>query len=291
MKLRQSNRSNSKIRLALTGCSGSGKTFSALLIARGLADSWEQIAIIDSENGSADLYSHLGAYQVLTLTAPFSPEKYIQAIEVCEAANVQVIVIDSITHSWEFLLDVHSNMTGNSFTNWGKITPRQNHMIQRMLNSPTHVIATMRSKQDYVINLKNGKNVPEKVGLKSIQREGVDYEFTVVLDIDANHQAKTSKDRTKLFEETPAFKITEETGEVIRNWCNSGISEAEFTELINTCATNEELLNLYESYPLQQKQFQSIFQARKKALLNLGSKPLGSNHFNLDRKEVSNGKV
>lgn len=291
MKLRKSSRSNSKIRLAFSGPSGSGKTFSALLCARGLTDNWEDIAVIDSENGSADLYSHLGAYQVITLTAPLSPEKYIQAIEVCEQANVKVIVIDSISHAWEFLLDAHSNMAGNSFANWGKITPRQNHMIQRMLNSPAHIIATMRTKQDYVINLKNGKHVPEKVGLKSIQRAGVDYELTVVLDLDASHFASVSKDRTKLFSEAPAFKVTEETGQAINTWCNSGISAEEFTELINTCVTNEELLTLYESYPLQQKQFQSIFQKRKMALLNLSSKPLTSQQFSLDRKEVENGKV
>jgi hypothetical protein len=290
LQLRQSNRSNAKIRMAISGPSGSGKTYSSLLCAKGLTDNWENIAVIDSENGSADLYSDLGAYQVLTLTAPLSPEKYIQAIEVCEQAGIEVIILDSISHAWEYLLEIHSNMTGNSFTNWGKITPRQNLMIQRILNSPAHIIATMRTKQDYVLNLKNGKHVPEKVGLKTIQRDGVDYEFTIVLDMDINHNAKVSKDRTGLFSADHSLNITQEIGAKIKAWCESGVSEEEFTQMINSCQSNEELLKLYDGFPLQKKKFQQSFQARKIELL-AASKNINSQHFNLDRKEATNGKI
>src|SRR5947209_2788964 len=100
LTLRKATRQQTKIRIGLSGPSGSGKTYSALLLASGMAP-WEKIAVIDTENGSADLYSHLGGYSVITLTAPFSPERYIEAIEECQKAGMEVIVIDSVTHEWE----------------------------------------------------------------------------------------------------------------------------------------------------------------------------------------------
>ena len=163
MELRLSERKKAKIKIALQGSAGSGKTYSSLLIAKGLTDgNFSKVAIIDTENGSADLYAHLGNYNVMTMDSPYSPEKYIEAISICESAGIQVIIIDSISHCWDYLLDVHSNMPGNSFTNWGKITPRQNTFVNKILQSNAHIIATMRVKQDYVLNQKNGKFVPEK---------------------------------------------------------------------------------------------------------------------------------
>jgi len=222
LNLRQTSKSKAKIKLALAGCAGSGKTYSSLLLAYGMTNDWTKIAIVDTENGSADLYSHLGNYNVLTLQAPFMPENYIKAIEVCEAARMEVVIIDSISHCWEYLLDFHSQMAGNSFTNWGKITPRQNAFVQKILTSNCHIIATMRTKQDYVLNEKNGKLVPEKVGLKAVMRDGIDYEFTIVLDMDMKHFAKASKDRTNLFMDKPEFIITSDTGKTILDWCNEG---------------------------------------------------------------------
>jgi hypothetical protein len=227
MELRKSSKKQAKIKLALAGCSGSGKTYSSLLLAYGMTNEWSKIAIIDTENGSADLYAHLGNYNVLNLQSPFTPEKYIQAIEICENAGMEVIIIDSISHCWEYLLEIHSQMQGNSFTNWGKITPRQNAFIQKILTCNCHIISTMRTKQDYVLNEKNGKFVPEKVGLKTIMRDGIDYEFTIVLDMDMKHFAKASKDRTNLFMDKPEFIITPETGKTILDWCNEGRVETE----------------------------------------------------------------
>jgi len=221
MNLRQSSRTQARIKLALQGCSGSGKTYSALLLAFGLTSNWSKIAVIDSENCSSDLYAHLGNYQVLSLPQPFTPETYIEAISVCEKAGIEVIIIDSISHCWDYLLDYHANLQGNSFTNWAKVTPRQNAFFQEILSSPCHVIATMRSKQDYVLNEKNGKMIPEKVGLKAVQRDNVDYEFTLVFDLDLSHNAKASKDRTGLFMGKPEFTITPQTGKEILNWCNT----------------------------------------------------------------------
>ena len=133
---------------------------------------------------------------------------------------MEVIIIDSISHCWDYLLDFHANLQGNSFANWAKVTPRQNAFIQRILTSSAHVICTMRSKQDYVLSDKNGRMVPEKVGLKAVQRDNVDYEFTAVLDIAMNHKAATSKDRTGLFTGRPEFLITPAVGQAILKWCN-----------------------------------------------------------------------
>jgi len=269
LQLRKSNRTRTKIRMAVAGPSGSGKSYSSLLIAKGISSRWEDIAVLDTEHGSADLYAHLGSYNVLTLEGPMSPEKYIKAIELCEKEGIKVLIIDSLSHCWEYLLDVHSNMVGNSFTNWGKITPRQNALIQKILSSPMHIICTMRTKQDYVLNQKNGKYVPEKVGLKTIQREGVDYEFTLVLDIDIKHQATASKDRTNLFSGKPAFELNEQIGKTILNWCNSGSAvptPVDFTRRIKECQSIKELIKLYKSQPGIQKEYGALFTERRRDL-------------------------
>lgn len=220
-QLRVSSRRQAKMRLGLQGCSGSGKSYSALLIAYGLTRDWHKIAVIDSENGSADLYAGLGPYNVLPIT-DFTPETYIEAIHVCEKAGMEVIIIDSISQSWDNLLDYHASLQGNSFANWAKVTPRMNALVQTMLNSYSHIICTMRTKQDYVLTEKNGKMVPEKVGLKAVMRDGIDYEFTLVFDIDIKHHAVASKDRTGLFMGKPDFTITPAIGETILRWCNAG---------------------------------------------------------------------
>lgn len=268
--------------MALQGPSGSGKTFSALLIAFGLCGDWNKIAVIDTENNSSDLYADLGGYNTLSLTLPFSPEKYIQAIRLCEDSGMEVIIIDSATHEWDGIggiLDIHSNMTGNSFTNWGKLTPRHNAFVQTMLQSPAHIITTIRSKQDYVLNEKNGKMVPEKVGLKAVQRDGLDYEFTIVLDLDNKHHATASKDRTNLFISKPEFSVTVETGKLIRDWCQMGedvpensnitkqvISEQELLQKIDSCKSLDELLALFSENPVYQETHLSHFTQKRESL-------------------------
>lgn len=257
----------------MQGPSGSGKTYSSLLLAFGLVGDWSKIAVIDTENQSADLYAHLGDYNVISLGAPCNPEKYQEAILLCENAGMEAIIIDSLSHEWETLLDIHSNMPGNSFSNWGKITPRHNHLINKILSSTAHIIATVRSKQDYVLTEKNGKQVPEKVGMKGVQRDGLEYDFTIVFDINIKHFAVTSKDRTGMFVSLPDFRITAETGEMIKNWCISAEPNLEegFTDFlgaIHDCKTLDQLYRLFNENPKQQDLYKDEFVSQKSKLLS-----------------------
>lgn len=270
MELKQAQRKQAKIKLGIQGCSGSGKTMGALLLAYGLCGNWNKIAVIDTENYSASLYAHLGAFSVVNIAAPFSPEKYRDAIKLCEDAGMEVIIIDSISHEWEGaggILDIHGNMAGNSFTNWSKLTPRHNAFVQAILQSPVHVIGTIRSKQEYVLSERNGKQVPEKVGLKGVTREGMDYEFTLVLDVDIKHHTTASKDRTGLFADKPAFTISADTGMHILNWCNQGeVTEnpvPDFTKRINDCKSIEELGTLYFNNAAFQQSHKQFFSKRR----------------------------
>lgn len=269
MQLRKAKRNAAKIKCALQGPSGSGKTYSSLLLAAGLQSEWGKIAIIDTENHSADLYAHLGAYNVLTLEKPFSPERYIEAIQTCEEAGMDVIIIDSISHEWEGaggILEVHGNMVGNSFTNWAKITPRHNALVQKLMQSNCHIIGTIRTKQDYILSEKNGKMVPEKVGLKGVTRDGLDYEFTIVFDLDIKHNATASKDRTGLFGDKPQFVITTNTGRKIIDWCMLDQSRDDIINQINNAQSVDELKKVYLSYPLYQKELEELFITRSDKL-------------------------
>lgn len=271
MNLQQAERKQAKIKMGLMGPAGSGKTYSALLIAYGMTKDWSKIAVIDTENHSADLYAHLGSFNVLALDKPFTPERYVEAIEICEKAGMQVVVTDSISHEWEGtggVLDIHGAMMGNSFTNWAKVTPRHNDFVQKILQSPCHIIATIRSKQDNVLSEKNGKMVPEKVGLKGVTREGLDYEFTLVFDIDIKHQATASKDRTNLFMDKPQFLISDKTGEMIKSWCESGKSLEAVKEMVNLASTVEELRNIIRQYPDYRTTIEPLAVQRKNALDN-----------------------
>jgi hypothetical protein len=260
MELRKSSRKKAKIRLGLQGPSGSGKTYSSLLIAFGLCGNWSKISVIDTEANSADLYSHLGEFNVINISEPFSPEKYLQAIQVCEEAGSEVIIIDSMSHEWEGpggILDIHSKLTGNSFTNWGKLTPRHNAFVQGMLHSKAHLIGTIRTKHDYILTEKNGKQVPEKVGLKAIQRENLEYDFTLVFDLDIKNNANAYKDRTGLFFGKGELRLSESVGKSIRAWCDQGTEPNREIEAllakIEATTSIDELVSLFKDNPGQQE--------------------------------------
>lgn len=257
MQLRKATRQKAKIRLGLSAVSGGGKTFSALLIAKGLTGDLSKVAIIDTENGSADLYEHLGDYNVLTLHAPYAPERYIDAIKSCEAAGMEVIIIDSITHEWDGeggILQIADSMSGNSFANWAKLTPRHQSFINSMLQSSAHIITTVRRKQDYEMTKgQDGKVKVEKAGLKEVTREGWEYELTINLQLDQKHHATASKDRTGLFMDKPEFIPSEKTGEMILEWCESGADPKQeikdAIEKLSNCNNVDDLKLFKETLP------------------------------------------
>ena len=257
MQLRKAVRSAAKLRIGLSATSGSGKSYGGLLLAKGLCGDLSKVAIIDTENGSADLYAHLGNYNVLTLNV-FSPEKYIEAIDTCEKAGMEVIIIDSITHEWNFLLEIHGAMSGNSFTNWAYITPRHEKFKNKILQSPCHIITTVRRKTEYAIDQSSGKTKIEKVGTKEQSREGWEYELTLNLEIDENHKAKASKDRTGIFVDRDLFIITEEDGRTLREWSLGDSSEIEASLQIalveiNNSSSKEELTIVYTKFKALQE--------------------------------------
>lgn len=245
LQLKKAHRAKAFLKLGMSAPSGGGKTLSSLLLAYGLlkeahpdwkdAEIWSKIAIVDSENGSGELYVNtdvtgvrVGEYNAITVEPPFDVDKYIQAIQLCKEANMEVCIIDSTTHLWSGeggLLEQQSNVakrTGNSYTAWRDITPLLNRFVDTMLQTPMHVIATMRSKQEYVQEKdSNGKTTIRKVGLEPEQRKGMEYDFTVFFELDADHVALGSKDRTSLFD-GKYFKITPETGRTLMQWLQGG---------------------------------------------------------------------
>lgn len=229
MGLQKAQRKRAKLRIGLAGPSGTGKTYSALLLARWLATAWNKIAIIDTENGSGELYANsgdIGDYMVYPLR-DFKPTSYIWAIRECEAAGMEVIIIDSITHEWKYILEAVDKLaswyrSGNSYTAWNKATPMHDMFIQAILQSGCHVITTVRSKQDYSMDKdENGKTKIQKVGMKQETRDGFEYELTVAFDINVAHMATVSKDRTHLFDDMP-FLITSAIWEKLKEWNDAG---------------------------------------------------------------------
>lgn len=252
MQLKKSERKQVKLRLGLSGASGFGKTKSALLLAYGMTGDWSKIAVIDSENSSASLYSDLGDFNVLDLSAPYSPERYIQAIEVCEKSKISVIIIDSASHEWNGTggcLDIHEKL-GGRWQDWAVVTPRHQAFIDKILQSECHIITTTRRKMDYSLDIgNNGKTQVVKHGTKEITRDGFEYELTINFElINENHLAKASKDRTSLFANKPEFVITVETGKKILEWCNSGTNLQDAREKIKATKTVDELKVLYNQY-------------------------------------------
>lgn len=271
MELQQAKRHQVKLRLGLSGASGFGKSFSALLLAYGITNDWTRIAVIDTENGSASLYSHLGNYNVLSLTEPFSPERYIEAINTCERAdNIEVIIIDSITHEWNGkggCLQIHEKL-GGRFQDWSKVSPRHQTFIDAILNSKCHVITTTRRKIDYSIDTsQNGKAKVVKHGTKEITREGFEYELTVNFElINDNHLCKASKDRTGLFMDKPEFVINHATGKKLIAWCNQGVTIEDIKIEIEECRDIENLKHIYNKYSSVQNQIKPFIIKRKETL-------------------------
>lgn len=274
IQLKKAERRQVKLRLNLSGASGSGKTYSALRMAYGLTNDWSKIAVIDTENGSASLYSHLGDFNVIDLEPPFTPERYIEAINACVAHGIECIIIDSTTHEWNTLLDENQALAdakfrGNTWSAWSVSTPRHDRFVNHVLQCKAHVITCTRSKTETIMG--EDKKV-KKVGMKDQQREGWEYELTVSLNIDRDtHLAIPSKDRTNLFEGRNPFLITEEIGKEILNWCNSGKSELQTAisemEIVQDIEQLKAIWSKYKSLQ-QSPEFVAIKDKRKTELTN-----------------------
>lgn len=231
VQIRKARRSATKLRLLLTGPSGAGKTWGALQIAKGMGG---KTVVIDTEEGSSDLYDHLHDFDVIDLRPPFSPERYIEAIKAAEEAGYEVIVIDSVTHCWsgpggclEILEDVaKAQFRGNTWSAFSVITPRWRAFVDAILRSPAHVICCGRSKTETAQVDDHGKKKVAKLGMKLEARDGLEFEFTCVLDlIHDGHYATVSKDRTGLFAGDPK-PITPATGERLAAWLAGGTPAA-----------------------------------------------------------------
>jgi hypothetical protein len=225
---RKAERRKQKLRLALIGPSGSGKTFSALKIAFGLGN---KTVLIDTENGSGDLYDYLGEYDVFTFSPPFDPDELVKVMQAAEQEGYDTIIVDSLSHFWSGeggMLDIVNGL-GGKFSDWKKANPKHQHLLDAILRSKSHVIATMRSKTEYIVTeeeQKNGfkKQKVEKAGTSAIQREGLEFELTVVLNLNMQHIAEASKDRTGLFDGNYT-KLDENVGKRLLEWLEKGIEQ------------------------------------------------------------------
>lgn len=239
MKFEKATRKKARLRLALTGPSGSGKTMAALMIAKGLGG---RVAVLDTEHGSASLYAEPitlangtqfdpPEFDALELTAPYSPERYIEAIRAAAQAGYDTLIIDSTTHEWSGsggCLEINDTVAaakfrGNSWSAWNETTPRHRAFIDAMLQAPMHIIATGRSKTETAQTEENGRKKVVKLGMKTEQRDGFEYEFTAVLDlVHEGHYAIASKDRTGIFTGGDPKPISLETGQRLSAWLEHG---------------------------------------------------------------------
>lgn len=284
MKFQKAERKKSKLRLALAGPSGSGKTYGALLVAKGLGG---KIAVIDTEKGSASLYSDLVDFDVLELDPPYSPSNYVAAVKLAEKCGYDVVIIDSITHEWTGsggCLEMNEETAkakyrGNTWSAWNDTKAKHRVFIDALLSCQAHIIVTMRSKTETAQVEVNGKKQVQKLGMKSEQNDGIEYEFTTVLDLihDGNF-ALPSKDRTGLFApDCNPFKLSEDIGRKLAEWLDSGKSPQDelnkFSEICSTIETMEQLQgefkNIYlslKAMPELQAKAKEIYESRKSQL-------------------------
>lgn len=233
IEFKPAQRKSVKIKLALAGPSGSGKTYSALKLAQGLVGPKGRIAVVDTENDSAQLYADVDgmpAYDTVTMGPPFLSDKYSMAIKAAVEAGFDALIIDSASHQWNGDGGIMDRIDKekmakpglNTYTLWAKYTPEHERFKSAIVQSPIHIIVTLRSKQEYVLQEnEKGKATPKKVGMAPVQRDQFEYEFTTVFDLSMEHYASVSKDRTNLFD-GQNFKITEETGQAIIEWLKGG---------------------------------------------------------------------
>jgi hypothetical protein len=230
----KATKEKAKARIALTGPPGSGKTFTALRVATALADGGP-IALIDTERGSASKYADAFDFDVATLEKSHAPETYIKAIRAAAAAGYPVLIVDSLSHEWAGLggaLEMKDRITaesksGNSYVAWGEVTPKHQRFIDAVLSFPGHLIATMRSKTAYVLETDDrGRQKPRKVGTAPVQREGVEYEFDVVGELDQDNTLRITKSRCPDLTNRSFEKPGADFADIVDAWVSDGATPA-----------------------------------------------------------------
>src|SRR5579884_38611 len=233
MTFKKAVKHEAKARVAIAGPAGSGKTWTALTWAHALANGGT-VALIDTERGSASKYADIfPEFDVLELDS-FHPNNFIQGIKDAEQGGYSVLVIDSLSHAWNGtggLLDLVDSIAkrkyqGNSFAAWKDATPLQNALIDALTGSPLHIIVTMRSKQEYIMEEKNGKSAPKKVGMAPIQRDGMEYEFDVVVDMDLDNTAIVQKSRCPALSGVIIAKPDGKVMDTLKSWLSGAPAPA-----------------------------------------------------------------
>jgi hypothetical protein len=224
MAFQKAVKTESKMRVAIMGPSGAGKTYTALNIAKHMPNA--RIALVDTEHGSASKYADIFDFDVMELQPPYHPDRFGEAIRDAAQAGYTVIILDSLTHAWsgtggmlDLVDQIGKRIGGNSFAAWKDATPIQNRLIESIVGAPIHVIATMRSKQDYAQEKDDrGKTVVRKVGMAAQQREGFEYEFDVVIDLDIDHNGIITKSRAPVLADKVIAKPGREVADMLTDW-------------------------------------------------------------------------
>ena len=233
MVFKKATKEQAKLRMGIIGPAGSGKTYTALITARNLVPDGK-IAVIDTERGSASKYADIFEFDVCELES-FHPENYIKTIQAAEEAGYDVLIIDSLSHAWagkdgalELVDKAAARERGNSFAAWRHVTPLHNAMVDAIIGARLHVIVTMRSKVEWVIEKdERGKSVPRKIGLQPVQREGLEYEFDVVADMDLDNNFIVSKTRCPALRGSVIHCPNEEPAKTLRAWLSDGVPVVE----------------------------------------------------------------
>lgn len=243
-----------KARIALQGPSGCGKTWSALRIAGGLGG---QIGLIDTEKRSARKYGRAFQFKTLDMSH-YDPMNLVRAIAKAAERHIDVLIIDSFSHFWSGkggilskVDDAARGMKGNTFGGWKDVRPIESTMLDALLSFPGHLIVTMRVKTEWSIEEnERGKKVPVKVGLKPEQRDGLDYEFDLVGELDLSHDLTVTKSRiTDIAVGHVEQMAGEEFGKRIADWLGTGTQMLNATDYrdaaVDLHATVEDLRTLY----------------------------------------------
>lgn len=230
---KRAEKSQSKLRIAIDGPSGAGKTWTSMTLASVFAQG-APFAVIDTERGSASKYADHFTFDVMELTE-YSPTAYIAAMREAESAGYPALVIDSITHEWNGrggVLDIVEDekkrlRAQSSFQAWNKGKGEHQKFIDAMLGTNLHLVVTMRSKMEHALSQSDsGKTEVKKLGMAPVQSDGMEYEFDVVADMDLEHTLIVSKSRFKEIADAVVRKPDDAFALKLYEWAMSGSPKA-----------------------------------------------------------------